>query len=142
MPHTDVTTMIIEDVNKEGYAAYSPGYVALAYHLPEAQVFLSEDWLRSIRMDLIETMKRMMLTGKHFRTRVIGDYDIASLRVPYRFIDLMLNRIFWRAHGRLFKLEWVPIIFHVSTQGTVFNWANLVSNSLSAFLATALGGEA
>ena len=54
----------------------------------------------------------------------------------------MLNRIFGRAHGRLFKLEWTPIIFHVETQGTVFNWASLVSSSLSSCLATALGGEA
>ena len=43
LPRADVTTMILEDVNKQGYAAYSPGYVALAYHLPEAQVFLSDD---------------------------------------------------------------------------------------------------
>ena len=93
-------------------------------------------------MDLIETMKKMMLTGKHFRNRVTGEYDTASLRVPYRFISLMLNRIFGRAHGRLFKLGWVPIIFYVASQGTVFNWASLVSSSLSSCLAAALGGEA
>ena len=36
LPRADVTTMILENVAKQGYAAYSPGYVALAYHLPEA----------------------------------------------------------------------------------------------------------
>ena len=141
LPQADVTTMILEDVNKQSYAVYSPRYVSLAYHLPEAQVFLSDDWLNNIRMDLVETMKRMMLTGKHFRTRVTGEYDTASLRAPYRFIALMLNRIFGRAHGRFFKLEWIPIIFYVATQGTIFNWANLISNSLSACLPSALGGE-
>ena len=35
LPRADVTTMILENVDKQGYAAYSPGYVALAYHLPE-----------------------------------------------------------------------------------------------------------
>ena len=70
----------------------------------------------------------------------MGDYNTASLRAPYRFITLMLNRIFGRAHGMLFKLEWIPIIFYVATQGTIFNWANIVSNSLSACLASALGG--
>ena len=54
----------------------------------------------------------------------------------------MLNRIFGRASGRLFKFEWIPIMFHVATQGTVFNWASLVSSSLSSCLAVALGGEA
>ena len=68
LPRADVTTMILENVEKQGYAAYSPGYVALAYHLPEAQIFLSDDWLNNIRMDLVETLKRMLLSGKHFRT--------------------------------------------------------------------------
>ena len=107
--------MILENVDKQGYAAYSPGYVALAYHLPEAQVFLSDDWLRNIRMDLVETLKRMLLSGRHFRTRPMGEYDKASLRAPYRFIALMLNRIFGRAHGKSFKLGWIPIIFYFAT---------------------------
>ena len=72
LPRADVTTMILENVEKQGYAAYSPGYVALAYHLPEAQVFVSDDWLNNIIMDLVETLKRMLLTGKHFRTRATG----------------------------------------------------------------------
>ena len=64
LPRADVTTMILENVDKQGYAAYSPGYVALAYHLPEAQIYLIEDWLKSIRMDLVETLKRMLLLEK------------------------------------------------------------------------------
>ena len=68
-------------------------------------------------MDLIETLKRMLLQGKLYRYRTSGEYDIASLRAPYRFIALMLNRIFGRANGRLFKFEWIPIMFHVATQG-------------------------
>ena len=36
LPRADVTTMILENVDKQGYAAYSPGYLALAYHLLEA----------------------------------------------------------------------------------------------------------
>ena len=44
LPRADVTTMILENVGKQGYVAYSHGYVALAYHLPEAQVYLTEDW--------------------------------------------------------------------------------------------------
>ena len=77
-------------------------------------------------MDLVETLKRILLSGKHFRTRPTGEYDTTSLRAPYRFITLMLNRIFGRAHGKRFKLEWMPISFYVATQGTIFNWANIV----------------
>ena len=107
--------MILENVDKQGYAAYSPRYVSLAYHLPEAQIYMTEDWLKSIRMDLVKTLKRMLMPGKNFRTRPNGEYDTTSLRTPYRFIALMLNSIFRRAHGKSFKLQWVPIIFYVAT---------------------------
>ena len=112
----------------------------MAYHLPVAQVYLIEDWLKAIKMDLVETLKRMLMPGKKFKTRPAGENDTANLRTPYRFISLMLNRIFGRAHGKIFKLEWVPIIFYVATQGTMFNWENIVSNSLSVGIALALGG--
>ena len=61
LPHTNNNTMLIGNVEGQGYAAFSPRYVALAYHLPKAQVFLSDDWLNSIRMELVETLKRMLL---------------------------------------------------------------------------------
>ena len=34
LPRADVTTMILANTDKHGYAAYNPGYVSLAYHLP------------------------------------------------------------------------------------------------------------
>ena len=140
LPRADVTTMILSNIEKQGHATYSPGYVSLDCHLPEAQVYLIEDWLKEINIDLVETLKRMLIPGKIFRTRPSGEYDTTTLRTPYRFIALMLNKIFGRAHIRSFKLGWVRIIFYVSTQGTVFNWENIVSNSLSACIASALGG--
>ena len=115
LPWADVTTMILANVDKQGYAAYSPGYVSLTYHLPEAQVYLTEDWLKAIKMDLVETLKRMLVPGKKFRTRLTGEYDTVTLRTPYRFIALMMNRIFGRSHGKSFNLKWVLIIFYVAT---------------------------
>ena len=43
LPRADVTTMILENVDKWGYATYSPRYVSLAYHFPEAQTYLTGD---------------------------------------------------------------------------------------------------
>ena len=82
LPRADVTTMILENISKQGYAAYSLGYVSLAYHLPPAQVYLTESWLKEINLDLVETVKRMMIPGKNFQTRPSGEYDIATLRTP------------------------------------------------------------
>ena len=62
----DVTTMMLANTAKQGYAAYSPGYVSLEYHLPPAQVYLTESWLKEIKLDLVETVKRMMIPGKSF----------------------------------------------------------------------------
>ena len=96
--------------------------------------------LKEINLDLVETVKRMMIPRKKFRTRPSGEYATTTLRTLYRFIALMLNKVFGRAHGKSFKLGWVPIIFYVATQRTVFNWVNIVSNSLSACICSALGG--
>ena len=112
----------------------------MAYHLPLAQIYLTESWLKETAMDLVETVKRMMILGRNFRTRPSGEYDTSTLWTPYRFIALMLNRIFGRAHEKRFKIGWIPIIFYVATQGTIFNWSNIVSNSLSACISTSLGG--
>ena len=66
-------------------------------------------------MDLVETVKRMMIPEKNFQTRPSRQYDTSTLRAPYRFIALMLNRIFGRAHGKSFKIGWIPVIFFVAT---------------------------
>ena len=91
-------------------------------------------------MDLVEIVKRMMIPRKKFQTRPSREYETTTLWTPYRFIALMLNRFFGRAHGKSFKLGWIAIIFYMATQGTIFNWANIVSNSLSACISLALGG--
>ena len=41
LPRTDVTTMILENNAKQGYTAYSPTYVSVAYNLPAPQVYLT-----------------------------------------------------------------------------------------------------
>ena len=37
----DITRMILANTTKQGYAAYSPAYVSMAYNLPTAQVHLT-----------------------------------------------------------------------------------------------------
>ena len=38
LPRADVTMMILENTAKQGYAAYNPAYVSMAYNLPPAQI--------------------------------------------------------------------------------------------------------
>ena len=132
--------MILANTEGRGYAAYSPSYVAMAYKLPTRQTYLTENWLKYLNLDMVETVKKMMILGKNFRTRLFGEYKTSTLRTPYRFIALMLNIIFWRANGKSFKIGWVRVIFFVATQGIIFNWENIVSNNLSSCISAALGG--
>ena len=66
LPKADVTTMILENSAKQGYVAYSHAYVSMAYHLRSPHVYLTKSWLKEIAMDLVETVKRMMIPGKNF----------------------------------------------------------------------------
>ena len=112
----------------------------MAYKFPTPQNYLTEGWLKDLNLDVVETVKRMMIPGKNFRTRPSWEYETASLHNPYRLIALMLNRIFEKADGKNFKIGWVPVIFFVATQGTIFNWLNIVSNSLFSYISAAMGG--
>ena len=112
----------------------------MAYHLPSPQTYLTEGWLKELGMDLVETVKKIMIPGKNFRTRPSREYETSTLHAPYRFIALMLNIIFGKANGKIFKMGWIPVIYFVATQGTIFNWANIVSNSLSSCISQTLGG--
>ena len=66
LPRADITTMILANTDNQGYAAYNPSYVSLAYHLPKARVYLTKGWMKEINLDLVETVKRIMLPGKNF----------------------------------------------------------------------------
>ena len=43
----------------------------------------------------------------------------------------MLNMIYGRADGRLYKFRWIALIYNIEIKGTVFNWAKILANNLS-----------
>ena len=140
LPRAYVTGMILANPEGQGYVAYSPAYVPMAYKFPTPQIYLTESWLKDLNLYMVETVKRMMILGNKFCTRPSGEYETSSLCTPYRLIALMLNWIFERANGKKFKIGWVPVIFFLATQGTIFNWENIVSNSFSSCISATLGG--
>ena len=64
IPRADVMRMILENTAKQGYATCSPAYVSMAYHPPSPYVYLMESWLKEVGMDLVETVKRMIIVKK------------------------------------------------------------------------------
>ena len=85
LPRADVTRMILANTVKQRYAAYSPAYVYMAYNLPIAQTYLTESWLKEMNLDMVETVKKMMIPGKNFRIRPSGEYETPNLCDQYRF---------------------------------------------------------
>ena len=100
---------------------------------------MTNEWMESVNLYVFECAKRMMVAGKKLHQKATGKYEIASLCTPYRMITLMLNIIFGQANGKLYKMSWVPLIYHVAMQGTIFNWADIVANNLSSCIAATLG---
>ena len=77
LPRVDVTKMILENTKGQGYATYSPAYVAQAYKLPTPQIYLTEEWLKSLKLDVMDNMRKMMIPRKNFRNRPSGEYKTA-----------------------------------------------------------------
>ena len=63
----------------------------------------------------------MMIEGKQFLQKASHKYETSSLGTRYRIIALILNKSFSREHGKLYKMGWIPFIYHVAMQGTMFN---------------------
>ena len=60
IPRADVTRMILANTEGQGYAAYSPANVAMAYKLSTPQSYLTEGWLKDLNLDVVKTVKRMI----------------------------------------------------------------------------------
>ena len=75
----DVTKMILSNIEGQGYVAYSPAYVAMAYKLPTPQTYLTEGWLKYLNLDVLDNVKRMMVPGKNFHTMPSREYETANL---------------------------------------------------------------
>ena len=66
-----------------------------------------------------------------FRVDSNGIYSIASLEPQFKYITMMTYILYGREDTTHFFLQWVPLI-HSITEGCSFNWAKLLSDSLTS----------
>ena len=114
-----------------------PAFIDKDYNLPTSKVSMTTDWINSLTIDYIGVAKMMTTEGKSFRQKASGEYETASLYTPYMLVALMLNKIFSRADGRFYKIGWIPLMYHVTMMGTIFNWEDIKANSLSSCIIVA-----
>jgi hypothetical protein len=66
-----------------------------------------------------------------FRVDSNGIYSVSSLEPPFRYIAMMACRLHGREDTTHFFLPWVPLI-HTVSKGLSFDWAKLLSDSLTS----------
>ena len=66
MPRSSVG-MIINDEEGNPIASFVPAFISKAYSLPEVEINVTTDWVKSIKFDYITTVKGMMIEGKKFK---------------------------------------------------------------------------
>ena len=82
LPREDITKMILLNIDGQGYAAYIPVYMAQAYKLPTAQIYLIEKWLKEMDLDVFDYIRKMMFHGKQFHTILLENMKL-QIYVPH-----------------------------------------------------------
>ena len=88
------------------------------------------DWINILTIDYIGNVKMMTVEGKSFRQRASGEYETSSLCTPYILVSLLLNKNFGRYDGIFSNIGWIPLMYHVTMEGTMFNWADIIANRI------------
>ena len=109
------------NLEEKGFASFTAAYIAGSYNLPVSKFILINDWINGLSIDYVGCTKMMMIEGNSFRQRASGEHETSNMRTPYRLLALMLNRLFGRSDGKFDKIGWIPLMYHVTMEGTILN---------------------
>ena len=65
---------------------------------------------------------------------------MTHLQTPFRLITLMLSSLYGRCDGKTYNFGWIPLMYYVEMEGTVFNWADIATKNLSKGIKAAQEG--
>ena len=82
----------------------------------------------------------MVPKGKTFRHKQSGKDETNHLRTPFRIIALMMSKLYSRADGKMYNFGWIPLMYYVAMEGTIFNWEDIVSRNLDKCIKEAQEG--
>ena len=121
-------------LNIEGkvVASYKPSMINQMYHLKEATVKVSPDWLKqkSEFADMLTLLKGWWSKGNFRSKPVTAEWKTSKFRKTMQIIVILLSRVFGRKDGSTFPDKWVPIIYQIMTSGVTLNWGELISSNL------------
>ena len=93
LPKIDPVGMIINDEEGNLVAYFMPTFISVAYSLPEKEISVTTEWVRSLKFDYIATTKMMVAEGKTFRHKHSKEYETAHLQTPFNIITLMISKL-------------------------------------------------
>ena len=123
--------MIINDEEGNRVASFAPAFISKAYSLLEVEISVTTYSFKSLTFHYTTTVKGMMTEGKTFRHNQSREYEMANLRTPFKIVALMLSRVYGRPDGKMYNFGWIPFMYYVAMEGTVFNWVDIATKNLS-----------
>ena len=104
-------------------ANYKPSMINQIYHLKEATVKVSPDWLKqkSESADMLTILKGWWSEG-NFRSKPANtEWKTSKFRKTMQIIVILLSRVFGRKDGSTFPDKWIPIIYQIMTSDVTLN---------------------
>ena len=43
----------------------------------------------------------------------------------------MISKLYGRADGKKYNFGWIPVMYYVAMEGTIFNWVDIATRNLS-----------
>ena len=122
---------ILNSENKS-VARYKASYFNQIYHLKEAHIKVTPEWLRQKNdyANFLTLMKGWWSEGKFRAKSTSIEWNTSKFRKSVQIIVILLSRVFGRKDGASFLDKWIPIIYHIITSGSNLNWGELISSNL------------
>jgi hypothetical protein len=140
LDHVDILTRTIIREQKVTIGTFRPEHLQAMYQLsPTPNFVYNVEFLEGFKekeceqygRNLSDLIRDWVSHPTKFRADSNGIYSVSSLEPPFRYIAMMACRLYGREDTTHFFLPWVPLI-HTVTEGLSFDWAKLLSNSLTS----------
>lgn len=107
------------------------------YKLLEKQQTFNTTWLVGFTTPTKDILRDWWQDPEKFRVRTDQAYKTEGLCKVYQLIAVMMSQLYGKGERDVFFGTWVPLMYVVATQGTIFNWVSILSSSLRTNIATA-----
>jgi hypothetical protein len=101
------------------------------YHFKEAHIKVTPEWLKQKNesIDFLTIMKGWCSKGQFMAKFTLVEWRTTMFRKRIQIIVILLSRVFKRKDGVSFPDKWIPIIYHIITNGSTLNWGELISSN-------------